>query len=419
MDSYEPDMPSAFLSNLGSKLACPKTRGELRLIPLEIASGDTRSAILWSNQAATVVGVVENYRFRFEHFTVPEELRKAISAGNFPEPRVVNSEKAWDVHELASPRLSFEGAWDRLTPYWLMADPRRGQMNLTFHAKGPVGIQFSAHPSSGIASVFVNRQLATQVDLFHPHTAVPRICQLALERDSLVEVRPSGEKNAKSRAAQVIVESVAFEGDDQVQPRYTRTARSRSNDFRGRAKQMMASVPPDGTILDIGGGRRMVNDARYVNLDYAAYDEVDVTGDAQHLPFKDSSIDFVHSSAVFEHLPDPAQAAREIYRVLKPGGQGYINCAFMQPVHSEGQHFYNATIWGLENWFSMFPHRAVDYSGSFSHLIAWLSRVAGIQRRARPEDWASFDSLAKSFDKLVTKEKLLYIASEIWIEVSK
>lgn len=43
--------------------------------------------------------------------------------------------------------------------------------------------------------------------------------------------------------------------------------------------------------------------------------------DLQALSFADASFDFVLSSDVFEHIPDPYQAHREIFRVLKPGGR--------------------------------------------------------------------------------------------------
>lgn len=43
-------------------------------------------------------------------------------------------------------------------------------------------------------------------------------------------------------------------------------------------------------------------------------------GDYHHLDFDDQSFDGVYTMETLEHSFDPAQAVREIYRVLKPGG---------------------------------------------------------------------------------------------------
>jgi ubiquinone/menaquinone biosynthesis C-methylase UbiE len=42
--------------------------------------------------------------------------------------------------------------------------------------------------------------------------------------------------------------------------------------------------------------------------------------DAEHLPFDDASFDRIYSWGVIHHTPDTASAAREILRVLRPGG---------------------------------------------------------------------------------------------------
>ena len=43
-------------------------------------------------------------------------------------------------------------------------------------------------------------------------------------------------------------------------------------------------------------------------------------GSAYELPFESGSFDAVFSHALFEHLAEPGRAAREVLRVLKPGG---------------------------------------------------------------------------------------------------
>ncbi len=52
-----------------------------------------------------------------------------------------------------------------------------------------------------------------------------------------------------------------------------------------------------------------------------------VVADASALPFDDDSMDFVFSSQVIEHVPDDAAMAREIRRVLKPGGVAVVGSA--------------------------------------------------------------------------------------------
>jgi SAM-dependent methyltransferase len=49
-----------------------------------------------------------------------------------------------------------------------------------------------------------------------------------------------------------------------------------------------------------------------------------VHGDAERLPFADTSFDFVSSNGVLHHTPDMPAALREIRRVLRPGGQARI-----------------------------------------------------------------------------------------------
>ncbi|MFO1486240.1 MAG: class I SAM-dependent methyltransferase [Verrucomicrobiaceae bacterium] len=65
-----------------------------------------------------------------------------------------------------------------------------------------------------------------------------------------------------------------------------------------------------------------------------------VVGDAEALPFADGSFDLVISCECMEHVPHPPQMARELARVVKPGGRfclttpSYLNGVLLAWLHS-------------------------------------------------------------------------------------
>lgn len=46
------------------------------------------------------------------------------------------------------------------------------------------------------------------------------------------------------------------------------------------------------------------------------------------LPLEDNSVDYIHSSGVLHHIPDPSAVLQEFRRVLRPGGKGRIMVYF-------------------------------------------------------------------------------------------
>ncbi|RDJ98742.1 class I SAM-dependent methyltransferase [Paraburkholderia lacunae] len=107
----------------------------------------------------------------------------------------------------------------------------------------------------------------------------------------------------------------------------------------------------DGIILDCGAGSRPTCYSNVVNFEIASYASTDVRGVGEVLPFRDNSFDAVLSIAVLEHVKDPFLCAREIARVLKPGGDLYCCVPLLQPVHGFPHHYYNMTGQGLANLF--------------------------------------------------------------------
>ncbi len=51
---------------------------------------------------------------------------------------------------------------------------------------------------------------------------------------------------------------------------------------------------------------------------------IDAFADADHLPFRDGSLDYVLASHVLEHMPDTLAALREWDRVVRPGGVVFL-----------------------------------------------------------------------------------------------
>jgi SAM-dependent methyltransferase len=110
----------------------------------------------------------------------------------------------------------------------------------------------------------------------------------------------------------------------------------------------------DGLILDCGAGRRDVYFDNVVNFEIVAYDTTDVRGVGEVLPFSDRSFNAVFSLAVLEHVKDPFQCAKEIARVLKPGGDLMCCVPFLQPLHGYPHHYYNMSHQGLTNLFAKY-----------------------------------------------------------------
>ncbi|MBA3882673.1 MAG: class I SAM-dependent methyltransferase [Chthoniobacterales bacterium] len=135
-------------------------------------------------------------------------------------------------------------------------------------------------------------------------------------------------------------------------------------------------------ILHIGAGGSPERFPKCVEFEHRIFRHTDVVGDAHHLPFRDGIFDRVFALNVFEHLREPKIAAAEIFRVLKPGGTVAIHTAFLQALHEEPHHYYNATEFGVRDWFSKFDIDAVNVTGNFgpgvmlAFLMANLSEVA-------------------------------------------
>ena len=112
-------------------------------------------------------------------------------------------------------------------------------------------------------------------------------------------------------------------------------------------------------VLDIGGRiqpyRELIPFSHtYWSLDVRQTAVVSVLGNAESLPFADDSLDLVICTQMIEYVSEPAALAREIYRVLRPGGSLFLSAPSIFPRDSEHDHwrFFPVTLKQLFAQFS-------------------------------------------------------------------
>lgn len=101
-------------------------------------------------------------------------------------------------------------------------------------------------------------------------------------------------------------------------------------------------------------------------------------GIGEELPFKDNTFDAVLSLAVLEHVRDPFKCAKEIIRVLKPGGELLFSASFMQPYHGYPHHYFNMTPSGARALFEdslIIEDQTIPIYLHPIRSVSWILRV--------------------------------------------
>jgi ubiquinone/menaquinone biosynthesis C-methylase UbiE len=152
-----------------------------------------------------------------------------------------------------------------------------------------------------------------------------------------------------------------------------------------------------------------------VNFEYLGFELADAYGDIHRLPFADGVFDFVFTQAVFEHVRNPFDAARELIRVCKPGGLVVTEVAFMQPLHAVPYHFFNMTQWGVEELFSGCEVVEADWFGELSETVDWLLRAANLAEDAPPHLLAELRGRLTELDRYIDHADLKAVASAYYL----
>lgn len=152
-------------------------------------------------------------------------------------------------------------------------------------------------------------------------------------------------------------------------------------------RQQAAQVPEGATVLDIGAGsapyRESFSHTRYVTQDLMEtpdlqYGGIDIVSDIAAIPLPDGYADVILCTEVFEHVPEPLRALREIERLLKPGGRLIFTAPLGSGHHQSPYHFYGGYT---RFWYEkFFPEHGLEIrslqpnGGLFAHTIEMLWR---------------------------------------------
>lgn len=171
---------------------------------------------------------------------------------------------------------------------------------------------------------------------------------------------------------------------------------------------MMSSGLVDGMfVLDIGCGGAPYADLferfQYVGIDLAKREprqDMWMTGDACHLPFRSDIFGLVIASEILEHISDPRTVLAEICRVLEPQGHVLLTTRFVFPYHPEPGDYFRFTQDSLFQLFNDTGFNIQDLENE-GGILSLLANIVSWYGQASPRPMAEIaDLFAKSLDIL-------------------
>ena len=135
---------------------------------------------------------------------------------------------------------------------------------------------------------------------------------------------------------------------------------SRRNDYPFLKEHLM-QVPEGAVVLNIGSGggfdeivREVARQRKFTvkSSDVDPSRNPDVVDDICESGLESDSIDAIVMASVIEHVQRPFDAAREIDRILKPGGSALFIIPFMFPIHDRPHDYFRFTEYGVRHLFA-------------------------------------------------------------------
>ncbi|MBO0705166.1 MAG: methyltransferase domain-containing protein, partial [Candidatus Dormibacteraeota bacterium] len=407
--------PAAQLPPLTGFMVCPACRSPLRLESATVSQGRTKTGRLVCDVCRRVSCLINHFKYDFHRGgdVLPLDRVQASDVGALGERRV-----AW-----SDPAISYGRGWRPPGDGFMTSAGNAGDSFAYTGTFTDAQARFLKHPHGGIVDVFLDDQLVGTADLYMPvgsqEVAVPVAADLPLgEHTILVMARGAG--NPGSGGCRVPFEELVLFGPESAELGFTKPGPiNRGNGYPEVVTRWIARMPPDQWILECGGGDRRMGAPNVVNFEYLEYELADIYGDAHRMPFRDGTFGLVFTQAVFEHLRNPFEVARELVRVTRPGGFIVTEVAFLQPLHAAPYHYFNMTHWGVEELFGDCTVVERGWQGSLAFIVDWLLRSVNLEPKIGTSRIESITREFRELDELVDHEELKPAASGVWVVVRK
>ena len=134
--------------------------------------------------------------------------------------------------------------------------------------------------------------------------------------------------------------------------------------LRAEAELAAARRPEGFRVLDVGCGTQPYRPLFAAAREYTGIDAADASADirapVEELPVPDASYDIVLCTQVLEHAERPADAVRELRRVVAPGGRVLAS--------THGVHVYHPNPVDLHRWTHAGLERLFGDNGEWARL---------------------------------------------------
>ncbi|MFZ2484779.1 MAG: class I SAM-dependent methyltransferase [Minisyncoccia bacterium] len=170
-----------------------------------------------------------------------------------------------------------------------------------------------------------------------------------------------------------------------------------------------------GRVLDIGAGnfpryKNLFNFDEYLRMDMTPGKDIDVAGSIEDIPLPDNSFDSVVCTQVLGDVYDLRKAFKEIYRILRRGGNVLITESLFDPLHDEPNDYWRFTPHSLRRLAeeANLKVEILEPRGGYRSVMSQLRARYWIERLNANNKWFSrilsfkfkvFGKLARLFDR--------------------